>query len=62
MTNPDSSTVWLTVEEVATRLNLSRMSVYRLVQGKEIKAYKFGRAYRISPEDFDEFIKKSQIS
>jgi excisionase family DNA binding protein len=41
------TTRFSTVEEVATVLRLSKMSVYRLIHTGEIPAHRFGRNFRI---------------
>jgi excisionase family DNA binding protein len=46
MTSTASEVRWLTVAEVATKLNLSKMTVYRMISQKELPAYQFGRAFR----------------
>lgn len=61
MTKVANTLGWLTVAEIADRLKLSKMTVYRMIEHKEITAFKFGRAYRIKPEHFDEYVAKSQI-
>jgi len=53
---------WLTVAEVAGKLKLSKMTVYRMIQNKEIPAYQFGRAYRIDQNDFDNYVANSHLS
>jgi len=58
---PKSNENWLIVSEVADRLGVSKMTVYRMISEKEIKAYKFGRAFRIKPEDLEDYIEKSVI-
>lgn len=52
---------WLTVTEVAAKLNLSKMTVYRMISEKELKSYKFGRSFRISPADLEEYINNSEV-
>jgi len=52
---------WLTVAEVADKLGLSKMTVYRMIANKEIPAYQFGRAYRIDEEDFNKYVASSHI-
>ncbi|WP_369696584.1 helix-turn-helix domain-containing protein [Nocardiopsis sp. YSL2] len=42
-----SSLTFLTVEEVAERLRLSKMTVYRMCQSDTIASVRIGRAYRI---------------
>jgi len=53
---------FLSLKEVAERLNISNNLAWRLAKSKKIKAIKVSRAYRISEEDLEEFIKKSAYS
>lgn len=46
---------YLTVREVATRLDISEESVRDLINDKELKAVKIGQ-WRIKPEEVDRFI------
>ena len=45
------------LKEVAEILNLAEITVRRMVKRGSIKAHTFGRVYRISREDLDEFIR-----
>jgi len=47
---------YLTVREIARRLDFTEEWVRDLIAKKEIKATKIGR-WRVRPEDLDEFIK-----
>ena len=47
---------WLTIGEVAKALRLSKMSVYRLVEGRAFPSYRFGRSVRIRRADFNAYI------
>ena len=38
---------YLTVEEVAGLMRVSKMTVYRLVHAGELPAVRFGRSYRV---------------
>lgn len=46
----------MTVEEVSGVLRVSQLTIYRYIKAKKLKAYKFGRDYRISKEDFGTFL------
>lgn len=61
MTKQVDTPTWLTVAEVAAKLGISKMTVYRMVGTKEIKSYKFGRAYRINAADLEQYIADSEI-
>ena len=50
---------FLTVPEVAEKLKLSRMSVYRLISNGELKYHSFGKAFRISKAEFEDYLKRS---
>lgn len=52
----------LTVEETAKKLNISKMSVYRLIKTGELKAFKFRKQIiRIEEKDLDQFLKEKRI-
>lgn len=46
----------LTVAEVAQKLRVSTMTVYRLIQRDELPALRIGRSYRIDTTDLDAFL------
>ena len=56
----DNDRQLLTPQEVATRLQLNIMTIYRYIRTKKILATRFGRKYRISPVDLDRFIKTNE--
>ncbi len=56
--NPSDST-FLTVAEVAARMRVSKMTVYRLVHGGELPAVRVGRSFRVLEKDVDEYLRKS---
>ncbi len=43
-----SQVQFLTVSEVAARMQVSKMTVYRLVHGGELPAARVGRSFRVS--------------
>jgi excisionase family DNA binding protein len=47
---------FLTVAEVAQRMRVSKMTVYRLVHGGELPAVRFGRSFRVQQSAVDELI------
>lgn len=52
----------LTVEEVAKRLNISNMTIYRWISQKKLKAYKMGRnLVRIEEKDLEKFLEERRI-
>jgi putative molybdopterin biosynthesis protein len=48
------------VEEVAEKLRVSKMTVYRYIKAGKINAYKIGKEFRIKKIDLDSFL--SQVS
>ncbi len=47
---------YLTVREVATKLDISEEAVRDLIKNKELKAVKIGQ-WRIKPDELEKFIK-----
>jgi excisionase family DNA binding protein len=48
---------FLTVAEVATRMRVSKMTVYRLVHSGTLPAVRFGRTFRVPAAAVDEHIR-----
>ena len=46
----------MTVNEVADLLRVSRMTVYRLIKGGDVAAFKVGRGYRLRQEDVHSYL------
>ncbi len=49
-----------TAEELADKLRVNIMTIYRYIKAKKLKAYKIGKEYRIDKQEFDDFLKKVQ--
>lgn len=52
----------LTVNEIAKNLNVSTRTIRLWIESGKLKAYRFGKDYRIEPTDLKEFIEKSRVS
>lgn len=52
----------LTVNDIAENLNVSTRTVRLWIEDGKLQAYKFGKDYRIEPEDLKTFIEKSKVS
>lgn len=53
---------FLTVEQVAMALGLSEKTVRKYINEGELKAFKLGTSWKISPQDLETFIQtKSNI-
>lgn len=49
------------VEEIADILQVTKMTVYRYIKAKKIKAYKIGKEIRIDGSDFQIFLESIKI-
>ena len=50
-----------TTQQVAEKLQVNVMTIYRYIEAGKIKAYKFGKEFRISAEDFNKFLKDNKL-
>lgn len=58
MNNPQ----FLTIAEVAARIRVSKMTVYRIVHSGELPAVRVGRSFRVTEDDVTEYLRKSFYS
>ena len=56
MPKNDADSNFVTVAEVATRLRVSNMTVYRLIQAGQLPAVRVGRSYRLRDVDVDRYL------
>lgn len=54
--NEISAFTFVTIEEIAQALNISRNTAYRLVRTNEIRSLKIGSHYRVPLTAVDEYI------
>ncbi len=47
---------FLTVEETAKILKVTKMTIYRYIKAGKLTAYKVGKDFRINKSEFDKFI------
>ena len=52
-----SQVQFLTVAEVAARMRVSKMTVYRLVHGGELPAARVGRSFRVPRRAVDDHLR-----
>lgn len=50
------------VEELAKKLRVSNMTIYRYIKAGKVQAYKIGKELRIKQEDFNNFLNKVKTS
>ena len=46
----------MTVKEIAARMCVHKMTVYRLIHSEELRATKFGSQYLVDRSYFDEYL------
>ena len=47
-----------TAKELADRLRVNIMTIYRYIKAGKLKAYKIGKEFRIDKKEFNSFLKK----
>ena len=52
---------YATLPEVAERLKVSRRTVYRWIKNGDLKAYQFGREYRITESALKDFLEAHEV-
>ena len=57
----NNSQLLLTPSDVAERLKLNSLTIYKYIRRGELKAAKFGRTYRISEKDLENFINENKV-
>ena len=50
---------FLTVAEVAARIRVSKMTVYRLVHSGDLEAVRVGRSFRVPESAVDDYLRRS---
>lgn len=51
----------LNLSEVASRLKLTKLTIWRYVNDGKIPAYKIGRELRVKSSDLDHFIESKRV-
>lgn len=46
------------VSEIAEKLRVSEMTIYRYIKAGRLDAFKFGKEFRITTTAFEQFLKK----
>ncbi|MEO0119377.1 MAG: helix-turn-helix domain-containing protein [candidate division WOR-3 bacterium] len=50
-----------TAKELAKKLRVNIMTIYRYIKAGKLKAYKIGKEFRIGKRDFQKFLDKMKI-
>ena len=56
MTNKED---FFTAKELAEKLKVNVMTIYRYIDAGKLKAYKIGKEFRIDSGEFNNFLKKT---
>lgn len=56
----DSNDRWLSVEEIARHLGVSKESIYRWLERGKIPAHRVGRQWRFSAKEVDEWVRRGE--
>jgi excisionase family DNA binding protein len=48
------------VEELAAKLRVTHMTIYRYIKAGRLKAHKIGKDFRIDRAEFDKFLDKTR--
>lgn len=52
---------FLKVEEIASILRVSPMTVYRVIKSGELPVTRIGRSFRVAEADLDEYLKRARF-
>ena len=50
-----------TAQDIADKLQVNVMTIYRYIRAGKLKAYKFGKEYRINDAEFSAFLEAASI-
>lgn len=56
----DQNKDFFRAEELADKLDVNVMTIYRYIKAGKLKAYKFGKEFRIEKNEFNNFLEKSK--
>lgn len=53
---------WLSVEEIAQHLGISKETVYRWLEKKKIPAHRVGKQWRFKPSEVDKWVRQGDAT
>lgn len=62
MENKGKKAIYISIQELAKMLGISRIAVFNKIKKGQIPAEKIGRSYAISMEDVSELVSGSQLN
>jgi excisionase family DNA binding protein len=51
---------WLSVEEIATHLGVSRETIYRWLEKKKIPAHRVGKLWKFQTSEVDDWVRSEE--
>lgn len=51
---------YYTAKELADKLRVNIMTIYRYIKARKLKAYKIGKEFRIDKTEFQKFLNKTK--
>ncbi len=51
-----------TAKELAEKLRVNIMTVYRYIKASKLRAHKIGKEFRITKEEFQSFLNKTKLN
>ncbi|MBI3273602.1 MAG: helix-turn-helix domain-containing protein, partial [Candidatus Colwellbacteria bacterium] len=60
MPKDKKQTEYYTAKELADKLSLNVMTIYRYIDAGKLKAYKIGKEFRIERSEFERFMNKAK--
>lgn len=51
-----------TAQDLADKLSVNIMTIYRYIKAKRLNAYKIGKEFRIDKKEFNKFMKNAKTS
>lgn len=57
----NTNTPWLGIEELALMWNVTNATVRSLIFSGQLKAYKIGRQYKVTPDDLQIFLANADV-
>jgi excisionase family DNA binding protein len=58
MNNMPKQQEYYTAKELAEKLRVNIMTIYRYIKARKLKAYKIGKEFRIEEKEFQRFLDK----
>lgn len=52
---------YYTAKELARKLSLNVMTIYRYIAAGKLKAFKIGKEFRVERVEFERFMKKAKV-